>query len=218
MNTPTVPTLQQIKKMQRALLRQLLLRGHFPFWSEGSSSPEQLLCLASLVQRTGAGLVAEIGFNAGLSSCAFLNADPVTRVVSFDLNEHAYVKVAKALIDKRFPGRHTLISGDSRATVPEFKRRHPDVRFDVVFIDGGHDYAVAQADIANMQPLCTNETVVIMDDLTPWRSWGRGPTRAWTEAIREGIVRQEQLFKDGKPTEVIEPPGKRSWALGRYIF
>jgi len=87
----------------------------------------------------------------------------------------------------------------------------------VVFIDGGHDYEVAKADLANMKPLCTGKTAVIMDDLTPWRRWGRGPTRAWTEAIQDGVIRQEQSFQDGKPVDVIEPPGKRSWALGRYI-
>jgi hypothetical protein len=33
-----------------------------------------------------------------------------------------------------------------------------------------------------------------------------------------GIIRQDELIKDGKPADVIAPPGKRSWALGQYIF
>jgi hypothetical protein len=60
--------------------------------------------------------------------------------------------------------------------------------------------------------------VVVIDDLTPWRKWGEGPTQAWTEAIREGIIVQDELFIDGKPVDAIEPPGKRCWALGRYLF
>jgi predicted O-methyltransferase YrrM len=210
-------SLEDMKRMQREILRFLFLRGHFVV-VEGSSTPEQLLYLASVVKRTDARLVGEIGFNAGFSSYAFLSADSKTRLVSFDLGKRTCTKTAKRLIDKRFPTRHTLIYGDSRKTVPEFKSRNPTLHFDLVFIDGGHAYEVAKADIANMKPLCTEKTVVVMDDLMPWRRWGTGPTRAWTEAIREGIIRQDELFKDGKPADVIEPPGKRSWALGRYIF
>ena len=169
------------------------------------------------MKRTGARLIGEIGFNAGFSSYAFLSADPDTQVVSFDLDEHACARTAKKLIDKKFPNRHTLIRGDSTKTVPDYKSKNPDLHFDLVFIDGGHEYEVAKADITNMKPFCTEKTAVIMDDLTPWRRWGVGPTQAWTEAIREGIVRQDEMFKDGNPVDVIEPPGKRIWALGRYV-
>jgi predicted O-methyltransferase YrrM len=216
LSSSTSLSLEDMKRMKQEILRFLWLRGRFP--TEGSSSPEQLLYLASVVKRTGARLVGEIGLNAGFSSCAFLGADPETRVVSFDLDKHASTKAAKRLIDKRFPTRHTVIYGDSRKTVPEFKSRNPALHFDLVLIDGGHQYEVAKADIMNMKPLCTEKTVVVMDDLAPWHRWGTGPTRAWAEAIREGIIRQDGLFKDGKPVDVIEPPGKRSWALGRYVF
>jgi hypothetical protein len=202
-----------VMKIRRAVLPRLWLRGHLN--PEGSSNPKQLAYLADAAR--GARLVGEIGFNTGLSAHAFLGAG-AARVVSFDLGDHRYTPLAKKLVDRKFPGRHTMIWGDSRTTVPEFTACNPGVRFDVVFIDGGHDYEIAKADITNMKPLCTDTTVVVMDDLTPWLDWGAGPTRAWTEAIQEGIVRQEQLFKDGEPVDVIEPPGKRIWAVGRYIY
>lgn len=214
-SSSTSLSVADIKRIRREILRYLWLRGRL---MEGSSSPEQLLYLASAVKRTGARLVGEIGFNAGFSSYTFLSAHSGTRLVSFDLGIHPSTKAAKRLIDKRFPTRHTLIYGDSRKTVPEFKSRNRALYFDLVFIDGGHEYEVAKADIVNMKPLCTEETLVVMDDLTPWLRWGAGPTRAWTEAIREGIIRQDELFKDGRPADGIQPPGKRSWALGRYVF
>ncbi|AQT79313.1 hypothetical protein B1R94_08590 [Mycolicibacterium litorale] len=204
-----------VKRMRREILRYLWLRGRPP--TEGSTSVEELSYLANLVPRTGARLIGEIGFNAGFSSFAFLSASPDTQVVSFDLGEHGYSKLAKQLIDKKFPNRHTLVVGDSTKIVPDYKSTHPDLRFDLVFIDGGHQYEVAKADIENMRAFCTEKTAVVMDDLTPWLSWGEGPMRAWTEAIESGMVRQEEMFKDGQPVAVMEPPGKRSWALGRYI-
>lgn len=208
--------MQGARGIQWEILRYLWLRGRFPM--EGTSSARQLRFLMSIVQRTNARRIAEIGFNTGASSYAFLNAHPHTHVVAFDLNEHASARTAKKLIDSKFPGRHTLIYGDSRESVPEYARRNPDSRFDLVFIDGGHQYEVAQADLANVCALCTDETVVIMDDLCPWRSYGAGPARAWGDAVRSGVVRQDALFKDGKPTKVIERPGKRAWAIGGYIF
>ena len=184
---------------------------------EGSSSEEQLRYLVDLARRVDAKLIGEIGFNAGFSSYAFLEeSKPEVKVVSFDIGTHDYVQPAKAFIDERFAGRHTLIIGDSRSTVPAFHEQHPESIFDLVFIDGGHAYEVAKADLVNMRPLSNQDTAIVMDDLTPWFGWGKGPTQAWTEMISEGVVKQQELFKDGIRVETIEPPGERSWALGHY--
>jgi predicted O-methyltransferase YrrM len=214
MDDRSTPTKREMKKIRREMLRFLRRRRHHLLERvrrrDSSSSAEELLCLARTAKRTDARLIGEIGFNVGFSSYAFLSAQPQACVVSFDLAEEAWTNEAKELIDERFPGRHTLIRGDSRNTVPQFKQRNPSVSFDLAFIDGGHDYEVAKADILNMRPLCTEKTVVIMDDLLPERPWGVGPARAWTEAIQEGVISQDELFKNGA---II----KRSWALGRYV-
>jgi len=207
-------SLADVTNVRRRIVRSLWLRGRPPL--KGSTSPEELHYLASTAQRTRARLIGEIGFNAGFSTQVFLTANPAAKVVSFALVEHGYTKVAKEIVDKRFPGRHTLIAGDSTKTVPEFSRQNPDVRFDLFFIHGGNDYEVAKADIENTKALCTEQTAVVIDELTPWLKWGEGPTRAWTEAIEQGILRQEEIFQDGKPVPVPEPPGKRVWALCRY--
>lgn len=211
----SIPTKREMKNIQRDMLRFLRRRSHRlgeRLQRRGSSSSaEELLCLARTARRTDARLIGEIGFNVGFSSYAFLSTHPQINIISFDLVEHAWTKAAKELIDERFPGRHTLIYGDSRNTVPEFKQRNPAASFDLAFIDGGHDYEVAKADILNMRPLCEEKTVIIMDDLVPSRPWGVGPTRAWAEAIQDGVVCQDELFKAGIGM-------RRSWALGRYVF
>lgn len=142
----------------RSRLNRLIKEGSIsPEKFEGSASPEELNYLMELTKRYNARLIGEIGFNAGFSSFAFLSADPKIKVVSFDIGEHNYVKLAKKYIDKKFPGRHTLIYGDSTETVPKFAQENKGFYFDLVFIDGGHDYEVAKSDILNVKQLCTEK-------------------------------------------------------------
>jgi hypothetical protein len=184
---------------------------------EGSADQDELDYLAGVARKPGVKLIGEIGFNAGLSSHTFLEANPDATVYSFDLGEHRYVRPAKEHIDEVFPGRHHLILGDSLKTVPAFHREHPELRFDVIFVDGGHSYAVAKGDLMNMRRMAAPKAWLLTDDLTPWKRWGKGPTRAWSEAIEDGVVEQLELYRDGRRVDEIKPPGDRSWALGRYL-
>ena len=69
-----------------------------------------------------------------------------------------------------------------------------------------------------MQALCINRTLVIMDDIMPWLSWGKGPTKAWKEAIHEGVIKQEDPSEGGMRVNKMTPRGDRGSALGRYIL
>jgi len=124
--------------------------------------------------------VMEIGFNAGHSAETFLQ-NTTGHVTSFDLGEHPYVHVAKEYIDTMYPGRHTLILGDSRETVPQCKDT-----FDLLFIDGGHEYDIAKEDLKNCIPLAKPEAIFIMDDTIYTPEWVQaytvGPTQAWLES------------------------------------
>lgn len=161
--------------------------------------------------------VLEIGFNAGHSSYVFLEARPDVQVVSFDLGEHAYVSAAKDFIDKKFPGRHQLVLGDSTVTVPQYRQTYPEALFDLAFVDGGHDYEVAIADLRNCQQLVARNGLVVMDDLLPWKTWGIGPTRAWAEVAQEGLVTSLELIQDGQQVESVrKKSATAAWGLGRY--
>jgi predicted O-methyltransferase YrrM len=110
--------------------------------------------LAELARWPGIRSIAEIGFNAGVSSFNFLDANREAAVYSFELGYYGYTSAAKWHLDRMFPRRHRLIIGDSVQTVPQFHARHPGLRFDLIFIDGGHLYDTALADLRNMRS-CT---------------------------------------------------------------
>jgi predicted O-methyltransferase YrrM len=185
---------------------------------EGSSSKAEQKYLASLAAPKSVKLIFEIGFNAGFSSVNFLLANPRAEVYSFDTGHHECVQPAKKYIDRHFPGRHHLILGDSRRTVPAFAGENPDLKFDLIFVDGGHMYKVALADLENCRQLARPDTPVVMDDLTPWLPYGIGPALAWRKMIRRGHIVQSEIFKDGRAVKRVRPPGKRAWAKGYYAL
>ena len=133
--------------------------------------------LRELVYKTSPKSIMEIGFNAGHSALLFLAiTPPETKVVSFDLGEYAYVFAAKRYIDSVFPGRHTLVTGDSTTTVPKYEEQvahrmknpltAPPLRFDFIFIDGGHQEDIPMKDILNSQRLAAgSHTIVAIDDI-----------------------------------------------------
>ena len=164
----------------------------------------QVARLRELVVKRAPKSIMEIGFNAGHSALLFLaNTPPETKVVSFDLGEYAYVFAAKRYIDAVFPGRHTLVTGDSTTTIPKYEEQiahrmkdpntAPPLRFDFIFIDGGHQNDIPMKDILNAQRLARDDqTVVAIDDISrdPSRQahYTIQPTQAWSQMVRAGVI------------------------------
>ena len=150
--------------------------------------PEQqqdLINLTKIPIRT----IMEIGFNAGHSADVFLKNNPNSTLVSFDIGDHEYVHTAKRYIDLHYPNRHTLILGDSTVTIPQYVEQNNNKNFDVIFIDGGHEYATARADLLNCRKLSHTNTLVLLDDTIYKKEWELeytiGPTNAWVELVND---------------------------------
>lgn len=172
--------------------------------TEGSMVPAEVRYMRHLLRsRPDITRVVEIGFNGGLSSAAILSSRPDITVVSFDLGKWDYVPKAKALIDECFPGRHTLVLGDSTKTVPEHAAQHVGA-FDLAFVDGGHTAPVPELDIRNILPYIRRGGLLLMDDYCP--AYGsEGVIQAYDAAVERGWLRTV----DGPMLS-----GDRGWVLG----
>lgn len=109
--------------------------------------------------------ILEIGFNAGHSTALMLLANPTSKIMHFDLREHAYGERCYEFLKSVFGKERFIefVAGDSRVTVPS----HIDkctTRFDLLHIDGGHTDLVAYSDITHTQKYAAPQNYVIVDD------------------------------------------------------
>lgn len=160
--------------------------------------------------------ILEIGFNAGHSVCLMLLANPDAIVTTFDLGEHAYVKPCAAVLQSYFgKDRLELIVGSSVKTLPAYHLSHPGETFDLLHIDGGHQFLIATADMANCRALAhrfpqgsQNETeiqrsLVVLDDTDI-----TGIAAVWADARAAGHVIEHE------PPHVM---GKYQHGIGEFV-
>jgi predicted O-methyltransferase YrrM len=122
------------------------------------------LNLVSLAKQSSR--ILEIGFNAGHSALLFLmTAPPGTIFRFFDIAEHSYVKPCYEYLKAAFPERDMeLIVGDSKITLPAWFQEHPEP-FDLIHVDGGHDYECVKADVHSAFLLTKKGSILLMDDM-----------------------------------------------------
>jgi predicted O-methyltransferase YrrM len=189
----------------RAVATQLdqFLGEHQVHVTEGYCSPEQKQAFAADLQVLGrVTRIAEIGFNAGHSAEFFLENCPDTHLVSFDINHHSYTAVGVEFFKAKYSERFEFIAGDSKVGVPNYAQSHPNIFFDLIFIDGGHSFDDCYQDIVNCRLIAHPQTVVWIDDYNY-----EGVKRASDTALEKGLI---------KILDVKEIGG-RHWAVAQYL-
>lgn len=169
------------------------------FRMEGSST-QQHLDEHSKYVNDKTKYIMEVGFNAGLSAINFLKHSPNSIVISFDIALHEYCWYAKMFIDEKYPGRHILISGDSKINIPAFSLTS-NIKFDVIFIDGYHSVFYAYSDMINSKPLSSDDTILILDNVAPHLNCAAGPYVAMNMLMKEGHIKFIKHIEIGDYTD-----------------
>lgn len=158
--------------------------------------------------------ILEIGFNAGHSSEIFLRNNKDVELISIDLGYWYYTKFGVRFLSRMFENQITVIYKDSIQALKDFSTIQENTFFDLIYIDGNHDYEYAMADMLNCKKFATQESIVMLDDVVlsdNYRSLANsGPTKVWKELVnsRDIIEIKCYHFKDFN----------RGVAVGRYNF
>jgi hypothetical protein len=145
----------------------------------------------------------EVGVQRGRSAAIVASVVPECDFYGFDLWIPEYAGVPNPGADfvrdelKRVGHRGgvTLVSGNSRETLPAFLREHPTLYFDLITLDGDKSIAGAASDFASALPRLKVGGIVVFDDM-PLKPLLR---RIWHKVIcRDGRYTQWEFIDAGK--------------------
>lgn len=151
--------------------------------------------------------VLEIGLNGGHSAESFLkHCSNLKLFVSVDINWHPYTAHAVDYLSSKYHDKFVFIAGDSTVKIPELATLHPEQKFDLIFIDGNHNYKYCLLDILNTRALARPKALILIDDYD-------------TPSVQQ-VVRKCQEMKILEVHQVFEsrdPHGHRSWVEARFL-
>lgn len=161
-------------------------------------------------------VVCEIGFNVGHTSVYWL-VNSQAHVYSFDIGNRPDIQtVAANFVQEAFPGRFTITWGDSLKSIPDFIRKNPDVKCNLLFVDGGHEFNVISGDIANFAKMANSTyNIVMADDVTCDADYCVDPTKVWDSWVSSGKIR-ETFRRDEKSCGKYGQ--SRGWTVGHYVL
>lgn len=152
--------------------------------------------------------ILEIGFNAGHSAEFFLESCPNAQVVSFDLNGYPYTEIGRDFIQQKYKERFVFVEGNSIQTIPAFAKANPLLKFDLIYIDGDHNFSGCYKDIVNCKLLADANTLLWIDDYHY-----RTVARVIAHCVQKGLISIENIQKCYDSQNA-----KRYWVEAKYLF
>ena len=187
----------------KSYINEMLKINVYEEIEDGSHIDQCKYFMNFLISKPKIKIVLEIGFNTGVSAASFLSSRDDVYVISVDIGVHKYVHDCKKLINQQFPGRHTLLIGDSKKIIPELIELKQIVP-DLIFIDGGHSAPTPLIDARNCLALANTNTILIMDDTNLINGWD-GVLQAMCELMQKKEIDFTRV--------ACEQIGRSAWTL-----
>ena len=156
--------------------------------------PEQYLSLKS--RRRNIARIAphiesiiEIGFNAGHSAALWLMMNEKIKYYGIDIAKDEYMKSCSSFMKDNFGDRFNLFIGDSRTEMRSIDKKI-NQEIDLIHIDGGHSYELADIDLSNSINISKklNTKFILLDDTDDVRV-----RTAANKYIIKGLLQSESL-------------------------
>jgi hypothetical protein len=131
--------------------------------------PEKYAVLQTYANDPRVETICEIGFNTGYSALFMALQNSKARFIEFDIFYHNYTALALSALQELLPNRDILgIGGDSSISVTRFHRMFPEIRCNLLFIDGGHSTRSIRSDLESMSILANRSYHRVLVDDTPY--------------------------------------------------
>ena len=141
---------------------------------------------------------------------------PFTHVVgsfgSFDdFGKEGLTQLGYDLIKQEKPNLY-LQRGDSTKTLVQFMAEHPDVKCDVISVDGAHSKHFPDKDLNNFKYLANYPNVVLIDDYHK-KDWP-AVYRAVEKRSNEGSLKVRHV----SASSITFRKKEKQWAIGEYTL
>lgn len=176
--------------------------------------PLQVASLRSLVEdkeaskdQAAGDTICEIGFNAGHSAVAWLEATHA-RLVEFDLLGLPYSHASRAFVEQRYPKRATFHVGDSKTSVRSYAQavlNGTASACDIWLVDGDHGIG-AKVDLFNALASSHAGTMIVADDASLLFPYVR---KFWRVHVGIGSIKER-----GCVSTRIRHGVEKTWCIG----
>lgn len=133
-------------------------------------SPKYAALLASICREYKVNNVLELGTSLGITT-AYLARNVQGKVMTLE-GDIAILNEAKAVWNTLGIQNIVSVCGPFSTTLPDALKQHT---YDLIFIDGHHQYAPTLSYFEQILPYITEETIVVMDDI----HWSKDMVAAW---------------------------------------